>query len=185
MRHPEVVEKLAILNVPHPERMLAGFRTARQLRKSWYMFFFQIPWLPERLIERDDFSFAKRSLRADSREAFSDTDSNADVEAWSRPGALTGMINYYRAALRRSPKAALEGLRKIDAPTLVIWGERDRHLGAELAEPLPQWVPNVRMERIPEATPTRSQHDAPARVNELLAEFFGAARTSQEAQADA
>jgi pimeloyl-ACP methyl ester carboxylesterase len=171
MRHPEALEKLAILNVPHPERMLAGFRTARQLRKSWYMFFFQIPRLPERLIERDNFSFAKRSLRADSPGSFSDVDLERYEEAWSRPGALTGMINYYRAALRHTPKAALASLRPIELPTLVIWGERDRHLGAELAEPLPQWVPNVRVERLPEATHW-VQHDAPERVNELLTEFF-------------
>jgi pimeloyl-ACP methyl ester carboxylesterase len=172
MRHPEMLESLSILNVPHPERMLAGFRTWRQLRKSWYMFFFQIPGLPERLIARDDFSFAKRSLRADSREAFSDADLERYVEAWSQPGALTGMINYYRAALRRSPRAAQSSLVPIKTRTLVIWGERDRHLGSELAEPLPQWVPNVRVERIPEATHW-VQHDAPERVNELLVEFFG------------
>ncbi len=184
MRHPEVVEKLAILNVPHTERMLEGFRTIRQLRKSWYMFFFQIPALPEKFLERDDFSFFKRTLRGDSREAFSDADLERYVEAWSRPGALTAMLNYYRAALRRSPKATLAGLRRIDAPTLVIWGERDRHLGAELAEPPAQWVPNVRMERIPEATHW-VQHDAPEQVNELLLEFFGAAQASTGAQPDA
>jgi pimeloyl-ACP methyl ester carboxylesterase len=173
MRHPELLQSLSILNVPHQERMLAGFRTWRQLRKSWYMFFFQIPGLPEWGIARDDFSFAKRSLRADSREAFSDKDLERYVEAWSQPGALTGMINYYRAALRQSPRAAQARLVPIQTRTLVIWGERDRHLGAELAAPLPKWVPNARVERIPEATHW-VQHDAPERVNELLMEFFAA-----------
>lgn len=173
MRHPELLQSLSILNVPHPERMLAGFRTWRQLRKSWYMFFFQIPGLPERLIARDDYSFAKRSLRADSPKAFSDTDLERYVEAWSQPGALTGMINYYRAVLRQSPRSAQGRLVPIQTRTMVIWGERDRHLGAELAEPLPQWVPNLRMERIPQATHW-VQHDAPERVNELLVDFFGA-----------
>ncbi len=171
MRHPELLHKLAILNVPHPERMLAGFRTLRQLRKSWYMFFFQIPGLPEKMFSRDDFSFAKRSFRADSPGSFSDADLERYVQAWSQPGALTGMINYYRAALRRSPRAAAEGLVPIQTETLVIWGMRDRHLGSELAEPLPKWVPNVRVERLPEATHW-VQHDAPERVNELLLEFF-------------
>ena len=115
MGHPEVVRRLAILNVPHPARMLEGFRTLKQLRKSWYMFFFQIPKLPEYLIARDDFSFAKRSLRADSKDAFSDEDLERYVEAWSQPGALTGMINYYRAALRRSPRKALAQLQPIEA----------------------------------------------------------------------
>ena len=103
MRHPELLEKLAILNSPHPERMLSGLRTLRQLRKSWYMFFFQIPRLPEWLAARDNFSLGKRSLRADSPDAFSDSDLERYAQAWSQPGALTGMVNYYRAALRRSP----------------------------------------------------------------------------------
>jgi epoxide hydrolase 4 len=171
MLHPDVIRRLAILNVPHPARMVEGLRTLKQLRKSWYMFFFQIPSLPERLIARDGFSFAKRSLRADSKDAFSDADLERYVEAWSQPGALTGSINYYRAALRRSPRKALARLAPIHTPTLVIWGMRDRHLGSELAEPAREWVPDVRVERIPDATHW-VQHDAPDRVNELLISFF-------------
>jgi pimeloyl-ACP methyl ester carboxylesterase len=172
MYEPRVVKRLAILNVPHPVRMLEGFRTLKQLRKSWYMFFFQIPALPEYLIARDDYSFAKRSLRADSK-AFKEEDLDRYVEAWSQPGALTGMINYYRAALRRSPKSTSAQLKPIECKTLVIWGMGDRHLGSELADPPRKWVPQVRLERIEEATHW-VQHDAPERVNELLIEHFGA-----------
>jgi epoxide hydrolase 4 len=174
MLRPEAVERLAILNVPHPARMLAGFRTLKQLRKSWYMFFFQIPGLPEYLLARDHYSFAKRSLRANAaRGAFTDEDLERYVEAWSQPRALAGMIDYYRAALRRSPRKALASLRPISVPTLVIWGERDAYLGAELAEPEPKWVPDVKVERIPTASHW-VQHEEPGRVNELLIEFFGA-----------
>lgn len=173
MRHPEVVRRLAILNVPHPARMLDGFRTVKQLRKSWYMFFFQLPFLPERLLARDDFSFVKRSLRADSPGAFTDDDLERYVEAWSQPGALTGMINYYRAALRQTPGKTLARMSPIEAPVLVIWGQRDRHLGSELAEPPARWVTDGRIEWIPAATHW-VQHDAPERVNELLTEFLGA-----------
>jgi pimeloyl-ACP methyl ester carboxylesterase len=172
MYQPQVVRRLAILNVPHPVRMLEGFRTARQLRKSWYMFFFQIPRLPERLFEREDFSFAKRSLRADSKGAFTDDDLDRYVEAWSQPGALTGMINYYRAALRRSLRGIAAQLQPIECETLVIWGMQDRHLGSELADPPREWVPHVRLERIEQATHW-VQHDAPERVNALLVEHFG------------
>jgi epoxide hydrolase 4 len=175
MNHPDVVKRLAILNVPHPTRMLEGLRTLKQLRKSWYMFFFQIPRLPEHLFARDGFSFGKRSLRADSKKAFSDEDLERYAEAWSQPGALTGMINYYRAALRRSPGKAVAQMKPIEAETLVIWGMLDRHLGSELAEPASEWVPNVRVERIPDATHW-VQHDAPERVNELLLGFFDDAR---------
>jgi pimeloyl-ACP methyl ester carboxylesterase len=151
--------------------MLAAFRTFRQLEKSWYMFFFQLPSVPEMLLARDGFSFVKRSLRADAPKAFSDEDLERYVEAWSQPGARTGMINYYRAALRRSPRKALANMRPIQAPTLVIWGERDSYLGAELAEPESRWVPNVRVERLPESAHW-VQLDAPERVNELLAGFL-------------
>jgi pimeloyl-ACP methyl ester carboxylesterase len=172
MRHQELVRRLAILNAPHPTRMLEGFRTLRQLRKSWYMFFFQLPVLPERALARDGFSLAKRSLRAGSAPgSFSDEDLERYVAAPSQPGALTGMINYYRAVFRQSPRAYATRMRPIEAPTLVIWGERDRALGAQLAEPSRSLVPNIRMEWLPEAGHF-VQHDAPQRVNELLAGFL-------------
>ena len=171
MHHPDVVRRLGILNVPHPARMLEGFRTLRQLRKSWYMFFFQIPRLPERLMARDRYSVVSQLLRADSEKAFTDEDLERYVEAWSQTGAMTGMLNYYRAALRRSPNGVLAGMKPIAAPTLVIWGMLDRHLGSELAVPAQEWVPDVRVERIFDATHW-VQHDTPERVNELLIEFL-------------
>lgn len=172
MRHPQLIRKLAILNVPHTARMLAGFRTLKQLRKSWYMFMFQLPVLPERMLAREHYSFAKRSLRAGSKKGtFSDEDLERYVSAWSQPGALTATINYYRAALRQSPRKALASLQPISAPTLVIWGEKDAYLGSELAEPEARWVPDVRMEYIPDATHW-VQHEAAERVNALLIGFF-------------
>jgi epoxide hydrolase 4 len=173
MQHPELVERAAILNVPHPERLLAGLRRPRQMLRSWYMFFFQLPWLPETLSGRRDFAAWRHLLRSESPSAFSEADLDRYVEAWSQPGAVTSMINYYRAALRRSPRRTLERLSTIEAPVLVIWGERDRALGPELAEPDPKWVPNVRVERLPEASHW-VQLDAPERVNELLLGFLGA-----------
>jgi epoxide hydrolase 4 len=167
--HPLSVRKLAILNVPHPARMLAAFRTFKQLRKSWYMFFFQIPSLPELLLRRNDFSFAKRSLRANTPR--SDEEFQRYVQAWSQDGALTGMLNYYRAALRQSPRGANAKMRPIEATTLVIWGERDSYLGQELAQPEARWVSNVRVERLPQATHW-VHHDEPERVNELLTDFL-------------
>ena len=92
---------------------------------------FRSPACPSWLIAREHFSFAKRSLRADSPGAFTDEDLERYVEAWSQPGALTGMINYYRAGLRQSPRKTATRLVPIAAPTMVIWGERDRYLGAE------------------------------------------------------
>jgi pimeloyl-ACP methyl ester carboxylesterase len=170
--HPDVVERLAILNVPHPRRLLAGLRTARQLRKSWYMFFFQLPALPERLVSHNRWQGFRDNFEHDARSgAFTAADIERYVEAWSRPGAATAMINYYRAAFRRSPQRAAAGIRPVDAPTLVIWGEHDRHLGAELAEPERGDVPNLQRVEYLDASHW-VQHDAPETVSRLLAEFF-------------
>jgi epoxide hydrolase 4 len=170
--HPERVERLAILNVPHPARMEQALRTSpRQLLHSWYMFFFQIPWLPERLMRAG----GRRTLEnayGDARPgAFTDADLDRYAQALLGPGGLKGPIDWYRAALRRSPRATRRLYRPIPAPTLVIWGEQDRFLGAELAEPDPQLVPDVRVERLPNASHW-VQHDEPEAVNRLLVDFL-------------
>jgi epoxide hydrolase 4 len=182
--HPESVRRLAILNVPHPARMLAGLKTLKQLRKSWYMFFFQLPSIPERMLRRDRFSMLKRAMRADRAKfgkpaVFSDEVLERYVQSWSQPGALTAMLGYYRAALRQSPRRAGARMQPIDAPTLVIWGDHDTALGSELAEPEARWVKDVRVVHLPEATHW-VQHDEPERVNELLLEFLGDAASAAE-----
>jgi pimeloyl-ACP methyl ester carboxylesterase len=154
--------------------MLQGLRTARQLRKSWYMFFFQLPELPERLLARNRWQGLRDNFEHDARPgAFSAADIERYVEAWGRPGAATAMINYYRAVFRQTPQRAAAGIRPITAPTLVIWGERDRHLGAELAEPERRDVPGLAgVERLDASHWV--QHDQPETVNRLLTEFFAA-----------
>jgi epoxide hydrolase 4 len=166
--HPEVVERLAVLNCPHPRRMLEGLRGPRQLAKSWYMLFFQLPLVPERALALGGF----RGLRMPFDEAragsFSESDLARYVSAWSQPGALQGMVNYYRAAVRR-PR-----LRTpiVEAPTMVIWGERDSHLSRELAEPHSEDVPRLEhVVRLPQASHW-VQHDEPERVGDLLVKFF-------------
>jgi epoxide hydrolase 4 len=173
MNHPEVVERLAILNVPHPRRMLQGLRTPRQLAKSWYILFFQLPWLPELLVHVGGWWGWRRLFEREARPGvYTPEDIERYVEAWSRPGAPTAMLNYYRAALRQSPRRAEARIRPVEAPTLVIWGQRDVHLGAELAEPERADVPNLeRVVRLPEASHWVHQ-DEPEQVSELLVEFF-------------
>jgi pimeloyl-ACP methyl ester carboxylesterase len=173
MNHPEVVERLAILNVPHPRRFLHALRHPRQLAKSWYMFFFQLPWLPERLVRARRWWLFRYDFEHDARPgAFTPQDIERYVEAWSQPGAATAMFNYYRALFRQRPSRAAARIRPVEAPTLVIWGERDRYLGAELAEPDHADVPKLeRVVRLPSASHW-VQHDEPNRVAELLVEFF-------------
>jgi epoxide hydrolase 4 len=172
--HPEAVEKLAILNVPHPRRMLEGWRTTpRQLAKSWYMFFFQLPVLPERLAAVRSWAAFRRGLDTAKPGAFTEEDLARYREAWSQPHAATTMINYYRAALRQAPWKVTQRLRVVEAPTMVIWGEDDAFLESSLAEPDRRDVPNFEgVVRLPGASHF-VQHDEPERVTALLADFFG------------
>jgi pimeloyl-ACP methyl ester carboxylesterase len=170
MEHPDVVKRLVILNVPHPKRMLQGFRNLRQLRKSWYMFFCQLPFIPEKGIARDRFGAFRRAFKTDPVRPYTDAEIDRYVESWRQPGAITAMLNYYRAAFRRTSPRAVANLPKIDAPVLVIWGKLDSVLGSELAEPPPELVPNARVEWLPDASHW-SPHDEPEKVNRLLIDF--------------
>jgi len=168
MNHPEVVDRLAILNAAHPRKLNEGLKTPRQLLRSWYFFYFQFPWLPERRARRWHWRFFKRFLR-DARPAFSAEELDRYVEAWSQPGAAKAMIDYYRAAVRLGSK---QEIRTVTAPTLVIWGQGDRYLGPKLAEPHQEDVPNLdRVERLPNASHW-VHHDEAERVNELLVDFL-------------
>lgn len=173
MQYPERVEKLGILNVPHPARFFFdGFAMPKQLLKSSYMFFFQLPRLPEKAVSANGFAALRAGFRTNTvrPEAISEEAAEHYVEAISRPGALTSTINYYRA-LFRYPSDMRALLKKIETPTLVIWGEQDVFLSLELAEPSPLWVPNLRVERLPDASHFVAE-DRPDRVNALLLELL-------------
>ena len=119
-----------------------------------------------------------RHFLHDARPAYTPEEFDRYIEAWSQPGAATGMINYYRSSVRTPPKRAEAALRPISAPTLVIWGERDHYLGPELAEPDHDDVPNLdHVERLPNASHW-VHHDEHERVNQLLIDFFAPARSA-------
>ena len=129
MQHPERIQRLIVLNAPHPIRFLKGLTSPRQLRRSWYILAFQAPWLPERLVAARDFRALRRALgRQPTRPgAFTAQDIDRYVAAAAQPGALRAAVNYYRAAFRANPLVQAHGLRRVEIPTLVIWGDQDRY----------------------------------------------------------
>jgi pimeloyl-ACP methyl ester carboxylesterase len=171
MHRPEVVRRLAVLNAPHPAAYQRELRRPGQLLRSWYVLFFQVPWVPEWLLSAGDYALLERALRREplSPGAFTDVDIQRYKEALARPGALTATISYYRAAFRHS-LTIQRSLRPIAAPTLLVWGEQDRYLVPRLTEGLESWVPRLRVERL------RASHwvqkDASEEVNRLLIDFF-------------
>ena len=171
-RHPELVARLAVLNAPHPSAYRAALaRDPLQWLRSAYVLLFQVHALPEWILRAGDFALLERAWRRDAAPgAFSDADIAAYKHALSKPGRLTAGLNYYRAALRYGRDLYGEP-QKIAAPTLVLWGERDPYLGVRLLDSLSAWAPDLCVERIPEASHW-VQHDAPARVNAALIEFF-------------
>lgn len=172
-RHPERVEKLVVMNAPHPERMLRALLTWRQLKKSWYMFFFQLPLLPERATR--DPHFMRRAFRgmAVHKTRFPDSDLVKFEEAYAMPGAATAALNWYRAAFRHPRVSA--SLPRIQAPTLLIWGQQDRALGNELTEGLGRYVRDLTVHPIADASHW-VQQDAPDEVNRALLGFLGPAK---------
>ena len=168
--HQQRIAKLAVLNVPHPSVMRKFLSTSpRQFLRSWYMFFFQLPWLPEVLFSAFDFTIGERALLRSSRPGtFSAEDLAQYRAAWSPPGALTGMINWYRALFRTRVKFSDKIVR---VPTRILWGERDAFLLAEMAHESLRYCTNAELFTFASATHWL-QHEEPARVSELLIDFF-------------
>jgi pimeloyl-ACP methyl ester carboxylesterase len=197
INRPAVVDRLAVLNAPHPASYARGL-TRTQVKRSWYTLYFQLPWLPEFGLKRNDFEALERLFREEptNPDAFTEDDLRRYKEALERPGALSAGINYYRALVRthagellatRVPRlGALVGQEtgmdtdlqfwsatdSLDVPTLVCWGEQDFALGVELTETLDEYVADLTLRRYPDAS--HWVHlDVPDEVNEELVTFLG------------
>lgn len=174
VRFPERIERMAILNVPHPVVMRRHLlRDAAQRRRSWYMFFFQLPWLPELVLRRRDHAFLVKALVAIARQGtFSAADLERYRQAWSRPGALTAMLNWYRASLRHPPERP--GSVRVSVPTRILWGMKDPALDAAMVDPSLALCDHGSAERFPELSHWL-QHEEPELVAERLVAFLGPA----------
>jgi len=168
--YPQRIAKLAVLNVPHPSVMRRYMtKHLRQTLRSWYIFFFQLPWLPEAIFSAFHFRLGVRALLGSSRPGtFSDEDLAQYRAAWSQPGALTAMINWYRASFRHRIKFPD---RTVQVPMRILWGERDRFLLSEMAHASWRYCTNGELFTFADATHWL-QHEEPAKVAHLLVEFF-------------
>jgi pimeloyl-ACP methyl ester carboxylesterase len=128
--HPERIDRLIILNAPHPDAMAVALRRdPRQMLRSFYIGFFRLPWVPELILRAADFRMLRRSLVASSKPGtFTRADLDGYAAQWAKPGRLTAMLNYYRAL-----RYARTPIGRIRTPTLILWGREDRFLTLGLA----------------------------------------------------
>lgn len=172
------LERLVIMNVPHPGVMSAQLSRGNwaQLRRSWYMFFFQIPGLPELMMTADRARATRRAFYDMAKDKTHFTPDVLDRYASDalRPGAMTGMINWYRAAFRLGGK--LRGpWPVIQPPTLIVWGEEDAALGVELLDGTEAYVRDLTIRRLPGVSHW-VQQEAPEKVNAILREWLPGGR---------
>lgn len=149
--HPELFGKIVIANVPHPAALRKKM-PLKQFFKSWYIYFFQIPRLPEQLISRNNLSMLANSmLKTAVPGTFSAEDMSHYREAWSK--GISPMINWYRAMLSSKLfKITASGKHQIRKPLLLIWGKQDAALSFELAPPSLDFCVNARLKTYEDAT---------------------------------
>lgn len=168
MLHPEVVEKLAILNGPHPVGYERAMRTWEQLKRGFYVYVFQVPFIPELILSVRDFARVRRLFSADG---VPEAEVEKCLDALRPEGAVSAALAYYRATFRANIAGRGPKPRKVDAPTLVVWGDEDHYLVPSLAEPPADWVSNARVVRLPGVNHWVQIEAADAVARELVAHF--------------
>ena len=174
LRRARPLDGLVIMNVPHPTIFREVMkRSWPQRRRSWYMAFFQLPWLPERLLLARGARGIGEMIRRTARDprAFPAAVLDSYRASALEPGAMTAMLNYYRANIRVLSHAT--PAPRLDVPTLMIWGEEDDALGLELTEGYGPLVADFTLERLPGVSHW-VQQEAPDAVNDRLAAWLRA-----------
>ncbi|MGA0608531.1 alpha/beta fold hydrolase [Phenylobacterium sp. VNQ135] len=167
-----LLERLVIMNVPHPAVFGAVIkRSAAQRRRSWYVGFFQIPWLPERMMTAGRARAIRRAFHgmAIDKSRFPPAVLDHYAANALKPGAMRAMINWYRAAVRY--RLQDRDWPKITTPTLIVWGEEDAALGLETLDGTDAYVENLTIRRLPGVSHW-VQQEAPEQVNAILREWL-------------
>ncbi|MCB0218742.1 MAG: alpha/beta hydrolase [Chrysiogenetes bacterium] len=182
MHGGRALEKLVTMNVPHPAagarsigKLSDGTLNLKQLQRSSYMLFFQIPALPEFVATAGHAFLLRRAFRQmiPDRAIYTDADIDAYCENACLPGRMRKMMNYYRAMVRSGELQRMEkeGYPPIEIPTLMLWGEADIALGKELTYGTERWVPGLTLRYLPGISHLVQQH-APEAVNGMLSAFL-------------
>jgi len=168
------LEKLVICNVPHPGPFRREWKTNfAQMRKSWYVLFFQIPRVPEFLLGLQGARRLVQMMRSSAVDHSSFTSQVLEIYRHNanQPGALRAMINYYRALFRARKKLAARGMPTIEVPTLMIWGEDDVALTRESTYGTERYVSDFRIRYLPRVSHW-VQQEAPLQVNAMIEAFL-------------
>jgi epoxide hydrolase 4 len=172
---PDVVERLIALNIPHPALFAQGVSTNwRQMLRSWYILFFQLPFLPETAIRCNDYALIDQIMRgtAVDKSTFSDQDIAIYKRSIAQPGAATAALNYYRVLVQQGSRGMFRGTgMRVTMPTLLIWGEADIALGKELTDGTERFVPDLRILYISNCSHW-VQQERPDEVNAAMVEFL-------------
>ncbi len=168
---PQLIRRLIVLNLPHPACFARELRRPVQFARSWYMFFFQLPWLPEFILGRRQGRATSELIRKTSRDPSRFPDEALEIyrRNAARPGGLTAMINWYRAALRNGGLGRLRstGLPRIATPTLFLWGDADTALSTRTTRGTEDHVTDLTFRVFPGVSHW-IQQEAPEAVNAMI-----------------
>ena len=181
LRRLRKVDRFVVMNIPHPKRMAQALaKLGPQLKRSWYIFLFQLPFVPEHYLAKDDYhaiAGAFRSMAVD-KSRFPPEVLRVYQDAAAEPGALFGMLAYYRAAMRYLVRTRFP---KLATPTLMIWGEADTALGKELSEGTDELVNDLTLRYIPRVSHW-VQQEAPETVNAMVGAWLTGKPVPEAAQ---
>ncbi len=178
----QLIDKLVIMNLPHPACFARELRRPPQLFQSWYMFFFQLPWLPEFMLGRRNGRATSGIFRRTSRNPARFT--NEDLEVYranaARPGGLTAMINWYRALFRGRTVRQFrsKNVSAIHIPTLFLWGDADTALSFRTTQGTEKYVSNLTFRVFPGVSHW-IQQEAPEAVNAMLEAWLSGKRVPE------
>ena len=178
LEYPDRLSRLCVVNVPHPTVFERTLRTSWSQRKnSWYVGWFQVPYLPELTSRLGNYWLLADALTSSSRpDAFTETDIDRYRLAWSQPGALTGMLNWYRAIVRARPQPVRQ---QVDVPTRILWGADDEYLDSEMAHRSIEYCTDGEIRMVDGATHW-ILHEEPALVVETLLDLLASPQTPRE-----